>query len=521
MSSGLSPEPWTQALESSSWPGATDLSLLQGAGLVSSLALPTVASDWQLAARGDWDRDGYNDSLWRNQRDGTNLWWLMDSSGNIRQTVELLQVSDVNCGVVGVGDYNGDGQLDLLWHHAQFGQTAWWIMAPYGAGMSTASISQVIYLDGVTESNGLEIGPGNANVVQAVPNASNTLTAAALQATPMVVQTESVGPGNPQDRYSFSLDRSGVFTATLTDLTADADVKLVSDQNQNGVIERGEILAWQWDRGSTSEFLRRFLPAGNYILEVSSYNQQQTNYTLSSNFAPSPTDPLQWQIQITFGPGTEGLSSATKGQIQQAAQFWQSAILQPSSLLAGQILPITVLGQDVTRSDGSPDLATLAFASPNITSDGVGITLQGGTATLNTRYLGFWNQGTADSLTNLYQTMLHEFVHVFGLGTLWEPVSMTQPDGRIAEVGYRFIDRATSSYNANTYAGWAYGELLGTYRPTAVPIEPGVFRHWDEAVFQNELMTPVAPLPGRPAGLSQLTLAALRDLGWGVNFGTV
>jgi hypothetical protein len=48
-----------------------------------------------------------------------------------------------------------------------------------------------------------------------------------------------------------------------------------------------------------------------------------------------------------------------------------------------------------------------------------------------------------------------------------------------------------------------------------VPLEPRIEQHWDEAVFDNELMTPIIELG--PNLLSRMTIASLKDMGYGVN----
>ena len=52
-----------------------------------------------------------------------------------------------------------------------------------------------------------------------------------------------------------------------------------------------------------------------------------------------------------------------------------------------------------------------------------------------------------------------------------------------------------------------------------MPIEPRVFAHWDETRFGVEAMTPYAEALGVATPVSALTLSALRDLGWQVNYG--
>ncbi|WP_146066533.1 hypothetical protein [Candidatus Venteria ishoeyi] len=40
----------------------------------------------------------------------------------------MLAVTDANWQITGAGDYNADGKLDLVWHHATTGSNAVWYM---------------------------------------------------------------------------------------------------------------------------------------------------------------------------------------------------------------------------------------------------------------------------------------------------------------------------------------------------------------------------------------------------------
>jgi len=98
--------------------------------------------------------------------------------------------------------------------------------------------------------------------------------------------------------------------------------------------------------------------------------------------------------------------------------------------------------------------------------------------------------------------------HVYGLGTLWETLDITGKDVDGDPCDYRAA-RATAEYQA----------LSGC--TTAVPVDmSGVAGtsclHWDETCFGGELMT------GMSSGafqLSRITIAALEDLGYGVDYG--
>ncbi|NJR71288.1 MAG: hypothetical protein HC771_23680, partial [Synechococcales cyanobacterium CRU_2_2] len=126
-----------------------------------------------------------------------------------------------------------------------------------------------------------------------------------------------------------------------------------------------------------------------------------------------------------------------------------------------------------------------------------------GAAVLNLLYLDEYNLNP-----DYLETVLrHELGHVLGLGVIWD------------KRGNDLVDEDQALYRAETYAGQSYGELLGTGLPTAIPLDRDSLTHWDETLFDAELMTPNAEGIGDALPLSAMTISSLRDLGWRVNYG--
>jgi len=342
----------------------------------------------------------------------------------------------------------------------------------------------------------------------------NTLGTAEIQASPVFSRSQQVSSGDRNDIYRFTLTQSGVFSANLTGLSGDADIRLIRDFDSDGTIDTaqlyntttgvlntGEILAWQWERGTTSESLRRFLSAGTYFLQVSSYNNQTANYNVTTSFTASTSDSRRFSITPVYDSAITANGRAT---IQKAIDFWMAAI-PFTSLSTAHDLVINFL-HDPTITE--PTLARGGYR--NVTVDANGKTMPTtGQVTLSTGYLDDLNQivgFTPDTIT-------HEIAHVLGIVGLLNNNPLSNTD---------LVNESTATYTSNSYAGWAYGELKGTFTPTAIPLTQGVdsgsnLTHWQEEVFGNEMMTHLTQ--GAIAAVSSLSLAALRDLGWNVNFG--
>ncbi|HBL11906.1 MAG TPA: hypothetical protein DD379_10955, partial [Cyanobacteria bacterium UBA11162] len=339
-------------------------------------------------------------------------------------------------------------------------------------------------------------------VVPPTNEPGNTLGTATVQSSAIFSRNEQVSSSDTNDFYRFNVGNSGIFTANLTGLTGDADVRLIRDGNNNGQIDQGEVVAWQWERQTRSESIRSFLNSGNYFLQVMSYRNQTANYNIATNFTAAATDNRRFSIGINWGQGADALSSTMRTAVQEAAQFWQN-VISHSSFNGNHNLTITVGGKNKYWSNGSGVLASAGARGGSIDANGNWMPTTGVSDINN-------NPGAVSALSSdinyFRRVMIHEFGHVLGLVGLQN----------------NLVNRTTGMYSANSYAGWAYGELLRTYQQTAIPVTTGVgagsdYSHWREEVFGNEVMTHAANRNGMP--LSQMTIAALRDLGWNVNYG--
>jgi hypothetical protein len=487
---------------------------------IDGRALTQPGPNWQIATTGDVKQNGALDALWVNHLTGSSQW------SQIRQnmgsgTSQLNQPIGPNQTIAASADLNGDGALDLVVRDVTVGTSDFWMMSKpdINGTISTISRSVVTGKERLGTINGWQIA-GVAKM-----DAGNTLLTATYEPSGIFSRSQSIGGLNDRsDIYLFGLGVAGVYSASLSGLSADADVRIISDRNGNGQIDTGEILAWNWERGTKAESLEVFLNAGGYFLEVRSYDDQLTNYQLATNFRPTNSAPRKLDIQLNYDVTSAGLNQTTRNALEAAAQFWETALSSGGTLVPGGVLPIRIVTEDLNLNSGGPDTVTLAYSGPSATTNGQTLLINSASATINRRRID-----TIDlaAQTNLF---IHEFTHALGFGTLWEPLSFRNADGSIRQIGVTadarsLIDRPTNRYRADSYAGWAYGELrrdaglAATVAQTAVPIEAGIFAHWDESVFQTESLTPVSNGGYQP--ISQLTFAALRDLGWKVNYGAV
>jgi hypothetical protein len=120
--------------------GLNDIWFMDGTTFVSEAVFSQVAdTNWRIDGTGDFNGDGETDILWRyygtGAYQGLNDIWFMDGTTFVSEAV-FSQVLDTNWKIAGTGDFNGDGKTDILWRN-------------YGTG-AYQGLNDVWFMDGST-----------------------------------------------------------------------------------------------------------------------------------------------------------------------------------------------------------------------------------------------------------------------------------------------------------------------------------------------------------------------------------
>lgn len=388
--------------------------------------------------------------------------------------------------------------------------------------------------------------------------------------TPLTPGTNFNTSGTVSDTRSsvfatFEATESGIFTADLTGLSGDADIRLIRDYNSNRLIdevkdrngnvyidkEEVEIVAWQPNQGASDESIRAFLEPGVYLLEVNSPKKETTNFNAQVAFTPAATDPLEFKVNLAFTPEAQNALSVTHTNttqtlletVQAAADYW-SRVITHSNLNGSHTVNVKVDAQNLKPNtlanaghDGvsysiNPSQPNVRIYDPKYTDAKNRLMPNQGSSNIN--ILPQILQGYQQDVRFLYETMIHEFGHILGF-TARSPKDLEKNgafpiswnDRNLVDVS----DESKPRYRADTFAGIAYGELLGTNQPTPLPLTPpeinaqgqidnggSAYAHWWTNVFGQEAQVESGS-KGKPAPFSTISIASTRDLGYNVNYG--
>jgi FG-GAP-like repeat len=95
---------------------------MEGRDLLATRNFGSVATTFQIAGTGDFDGDGDSDIVWRHQEGHVVTWDMED--GDLAATHSLPQVS-TSFQIVGTGDFDGDGDADILWRGSDGFVVSW------------------------------------------------------------------------------------------------------------------------------------------------------------------------------------------------------------------------------------------------------------------------------------------------------------------------------------------------------------------------------------------------------------
>jgi hypothetical protein len=130
--------------------------LLNGTGVISSGYLPSLTDlNWQIVGVGDFNGDGKADILWRHAVTGENVIWFMNGT-SVSGSGSIPSITNLDWQVVGVGDFNGDGKADILWRDVDTGQNVIWFM-------NGTTVSSSGSLPTISDLNWQVVGVGDLN----------------------------------------------------------------------------------------------------------------------------------------------------------------------------------------------------------------------------------------------------------------------------------------------------------------------------------------------------------------------
>ena len=76
-----------------------------------------MRTDWTVAGTGDFNGDGRDDVLWRHDNGAVTDWLGQANGGFVSNLPIAIVAAPTSWNVAGTGDFNGDGRDDILWRN--------------------------------------------------------------------------------------------------------------------------------------------------------------------------------------------------------------------------------------------------------------------------------------------------------------------------------------------------------------------------------------------------------------------
>jgi hypothetical protein len=242
--------------------GGTDKTTIQ-----RSLVLAPVPSDWSVKGVADFDRNGTQDILWRNQISGENVVWSMGGTDGAEvQSGQSLTQIPLDWDISGVADWDQDGTSDILWQNTVSGARVVWFME----GRENLTIREGLALQsGPTEWTMRPYAKLAPRILDAIGN--NTATALNLGTLRSGEFQDWIGGRDGADLYQFNLTERTRISIDLSALPQGTEIVLLDSAGQ----------AMPAVPPNASSTMTENLEAGQYYIQVKSTSFTLSTYTLS------------------------------------------------------------------------------------------------------------------------------------------------------------------------------------------------------------------------------------------------
>ena len=275
-------------------------------------AADNAAPDWRAVGVGDFNGDGRDDILWRNDAGDVTVStitdWLRTASGGFDGNWTNAAVN-VGAGwtVVGVGDFNGDGRDDVLWRDSTGTITDWLGTATGGISGNWDNSAQGVDISWQVAAVGDFDGDGRSDI---------------LWRNDKGEVTDWLGAG---DGGFVDNTQNVLWNASLPGISTDWSIAGVGDFNGDG---RSDIL-WRNDAGQITDWLGTadgsFVASAGFALDV------ETHWRIAGtgDFNGDGRDDILWrrddgsldtqfsEVDGTFLPTAQQLWEKTLARAQQ------------------------------------------------------------------------------------------------------------------------------------------------------------------------------------------------------------
>jgi len=128
-------------------------------------ALRNLPTSWHVAGTGDFNGDGRDDVLWRNDNGALTDWLGQQNGGFVSNDLNALANLPTSWQVVGTGDFNSDGRDDIIWRRTDGAFTEWLGQANGGFVSNDANAWTVLPTSWRVDGTGDFNGDGNDDIL--------------------------------------------------------------------------------------------------------------------------------------------------------------------------------------------------------------------------------------------------------------------------------------------------------------------------------------------------------------------